>query len=80
MPMVLRGADMLKSLAPPSEPDPKADPNADPNATPQNDSQSGQTLLDKAINTVTQTPDKSAAPGYGKKERTEMDRLFETSQ
>ena len=84
MPMVLRGANMLKSLAPPSEPDPNADPNADPNtdpnAGPQGGAQSGQTLLDKAINTVTQSPDKNAIPGYGKKERTEMDRLFETSQ
>lgn len=87
MPMVTRGADMLRALAPqgffaPSV-DPNADPNADPGTKPQNgaqDGQDGRTLLDKAINAVPRTPDSAGAPGYGKKERTEMDRLFETSQ
>lgn len=88
MAMVIQGSDMLKSLAPPSEPDPNADPNAgpnaDPNAKPQNDPQNGakdgQSLFDKAINSIPKPPDNANAPGYDKKERNEMDRLFETSK
>lgn len=84
IPMVIEGANMLKSLAPT---DPEQDPNA-PDAPAQNGQQQdgatlqdkGKALLDKAINAVPKAPAKSNADGYGKKERSEMDRLFETSQ
>ena len=81
IPLIIQGADMLKALAPATE---EADPNADPNApapskkiTPKDQNQS---LLDKAINAIPKAPAGSKADGYGKKERSEMDRLFETSQ
>lgn len=80
MAMVIQGAEMLKALVPPSDPGDNADPNATaPNAadTP---SKGNQSLLDKAINAVPKAPDDTTAPGYGQKERTEMDRLFQTNQ
>jgi len=80
LPMVIRGADMLKSLIPPSENDPNADPNADPQGGAQTGKTTGKSLLDRAINAVPRAPENSGADGYGKKERNEMDRLFETSQ
>lgn len=83
IPMVVRGADMLKSLVPPSEEgqngvDPNADPNAAPNAPDEQGASDGRSLLDKAINAVPTPPAKQE--GYDQKERNEMDRLFETSQ
>ena len=92
LPMVIQGADILKSLVPPSEPDPCADPNAPdydpaacaeqnqgPNAPDaQQGNNGGQSLLDKAINAVPKPP--ANQEGYDQKERNEMDRLFETSQ
>lgn len=81
MPMVIQGADMLKALVPPSE-DPNADPNADPNVDPNADTNaqnSGQSLLDKAINAIPTAPGGAGDGSYGKKERTEMDRLFDTN-
>jgi len=78
--MVIEGANMLKTLAP-------TDAQQAPNA-PQNKKQKdgtslkdqGKALLDKAINAVPKAPAGSNTDGYGKKERSEMDRLFETSQ
>lgn len=77
--LVIQGADMLKALAPPSEPDKNTDPNAKEPATPQSSTDS-QNLLDKAINAVPKAPDDTTTPGYGQKERNEMDRLFQTNQ
>jgi len=75
IPLIIQGADMLKALAPTTE---EADPNAPTdNPTPKDQNQS---LLDKAINAIPKAPAKSKTDGYGKKERSEMDRLFETSQ
>jgi membrane protein required for colicin V production len=83
IPMIVQGANMLKALAPPSDKDAKKAP-GDPSAkSPQKGpslKEQSKTLLDKAINAVPQAPDGSKTDGYGKKERTEMDRLFETSQ
>ena len=77
VPLIIQGADMLKALAP-------ATPNVDPNApAPTNkptQEDQNQSLLDKAINAIPKAPAGSKADGYGKKERSEMDRLFETSQ
>ena len=83
IPLIIQGADMLKALAPPTE---ETDPNAPAKppsdktktTTPQKDQ--NQSLLDKAINASPKAPAGSKADGYGKKERSEMDRLFETSQ
>jgi len=83
IPLIIQGADMLKALAPPTE---ETDPNAPAKppsdktktTTPQKDQ--NQSLLDKAINAIPKAPAGSKADGYGKKERSEMDRLFETSQ
>ena len=75
MPLVIQGADMLKALIPPSQ----DDPNADPNAPPADGQTDNQSLLDKAINAVPSAPNKTGDGSYGKKERTEMDRLFETN-
>jgi len=83
IPLIIQGADMLKALAPPTE---ETDPNAPVKApgdktkktAPQKDQ--NQSLLDKAINAIPKAPAGSNADGYGKKERSEMDRLFETSQ
>lgn len=84
MPMVIEGAQTLKLFF---TDEAEQDPNA-PDAPAQNGQQQdgatlqdkGKALLDKAINAVPKAPAKSNADGYGKKERSEMDRLFETSQ
>lgn len=85
IPLIIQGADMLKALAPPTaEPDPDAPtstgkPIDNTTGKPAPDDQN-QSLLDKAINAIPKAPAGSNADGYGKKERSEMDRLFETSQ
>ncbi|MFC1672885.1 CvpA family protein [Pseudomonadota bacterium] len=86
LPMVKQGASALKSLIPESEEpvDPNApldpnDPNYDPNAPAQVPGDA-KSALEKAINPTVKTPGGSKADGYGRKERSEMDRLFETSQ
>jgi len=76
LPMVIQGADMLKALVPPNE----ADPHSAPHAAPQDPTAPEQGLLNKAIDGVPQAPDNAKAPVYGKKERTEMGRLLESSQ
>lgn len=85
LPLVMQGAEMLKFLVPPSQEDQNStqDPNADPNAAPGPGAapQDGNpTLLDKAIRPVPKAPDQAPSNGYGRKERSEMDRLFETSK
>lgn len=74
MPTIIRGANMLKALVPASDEEPQ-----DANQ-PADEQTSSQSLLDKAINSVTEAPSGTTTDGYGKKERTEMDRLFETSK
>lgn len=83
IPMVVRGAEMLKSLVPPGEEDqngldPGADPNAASSAPAEQGASDGRSLLDRAINAVPKPPAKQE--GYDQKERNEMDRLFETSR
>jgi len=85
VPLIIQGADMLKALAPPTaKPDPNADPNAPKSGPAPADKTTSkdqnQSLLDKAINAIPKAPTGSKDDGYGKKERSEMDRLFETSQ
>jgi len=77
VPYIRQGADALRNLYSSQYGAPApADPNADPNAAPQG----VQGALEKAITPIIQAPGGNAPNGYGKKERTEMDRLFETSQ
>jgi len=76
--LIIQGADMLKALVP-ADTDPDAKSPAT-NAKTTDLKKQGQTLLDRAINAVPEIPSGSKADGYGKKERSEMDRLFETSQ
>ena len=78
IPMVVQGANMLKALAPPSDDGGKKAPKTQKQGASITDQ--SKALLDKAINAVPQLPGGSKDDGYGKKERTEMDRLFETSQ
>lgn len=75
MPLILQGSDMLKALVPP-------DPNADPNApkTQGGTPKYSRTLLDRATDFKPKTPTGSGASGYGRKERSAMDRLFETNK
>lgn len=85
IPIVIEGANMLKALAPASAQDAPTDPNApQPDAGAQNQGPSlteqGKALFDKAINAVPKAPKNADDDGYGQKERSEMDRLFETSQ
>jgi len=81
MPMVRQGADVLRSLAPQDQTDPN---NSDPNAPKQNKTgtllNDGKSLLDRATNAIPKTPTGPGQSGYGQKERSEMDRLFETNQ
>jgi len=81
MPVVIQGADILKSLVPLSEKrhnvtDPKAPPQGRKNSAKKNH----QSLLEKAINAIPSAPSRTRDGSYGKKERTEMNRLFETNQ
>jgi len=79
LPMVVEGANMLKSLAPPSEQDQNGqDPAAPAGGASTKDKV--QQLFKDAITPVPEAPKGANADGYGKKERSEMDRLFETSQ
>lgn len=81
LPLIIQGADMLKALAPPTaEPDPNAPAAKDKPAAKPAQKDQNQSLLDKAINAIPKAPAGSNTDGYGKKERSEMDRLFETSQ
>lgn len=73
MPLVLQGADVLKSLVPP-------DPNAPPKTNSSTLLDNGKALLDKATNFKPQIPTGPGTTGYGNKERSEMDRLFETNK
>jgi len=77
IPLIIQGADMLKALAPATE---GTDPNAPAPTNKPTQKDQNQSLLDKAINAIPKAPAGSKADGYGKKERSEMDRLFETSQ
>lgn len=74
MPTIIRGASMLKALVPASDEEPQD------GSLPADEQTSSQSLLDKAINSVTEAPSGTTTDGYGKKARTELDRLFETSK
>ena len=81
MPLIIQGSDILKALVPT---DANAPNNSTPNA-PKRDKmgmllKSGRSLLDKATNFKPKIPPDPGRNGYGRKERTEMDRLFETNQ
>ncbi|HEY9079643.1 CvpA family protein [Magnetovibrio sp.] len=81
LPLIIQGADMLKALAPATEePDPNAPATKDKPAAKPAQKDQNQSLLDKAINAIPKAPAGSTTDGYGQKERSEMDRLFETSQ
>ncbi|MBF0247603.1 MAG: CvpA family protein [Alphaproteobacteria bacterium] len=79
LPYVIQGADTLRALVP-EDKNHKPSPGQPPKTgeKPQSD---GQSLFDKAINAVPKMPATDEKPdGYDNKERSEMDRLFETSQ
>ncbi|MEG3618903.1 CvpA family protein [Magnetovibrio sp. PR-2] len=74
MPFVQQGADMLSALAPAQAQDPNA-------KEPKSGSKQGtKSLFDKAITPVPKAPEKDKSGGYGNKERSEMDRLFELNK
>jgi len=77
--LITQGAEMLKTLAPatPAGISPNATPDDQKKTTPGEPTQS---LFDRAINALPKPPGASDTSGYGKKERSEMDRLFETSK
>ena len=79
IPMAIEGAEMLKSLAPTSE---EPQNGSGPGATQGGPSTKDkvQKLFKDAITPVPEAPADAGTEGYGKKERSEMDRLFETSQ
>jgi len=74
MPLVLQGADMLKTLVPPNTNDPKAQSQKNSSSV----LNEGKALLDKATNFKPKTPSGPGTTGYGRKERSELDRLLET--
>ncbi|PHS78875.1 MAG: hypothetical protein COB59_04625 [Rhodospirillaceae bacterium] len=76
MPLIIQGADFLKSLAPQTQ----TDPNAPASKTSNSILKDGRTLLEKATDFKPKTPTDPGQNGYGRKERSEMDRLFETNQ
>ncbi|MCW8914524.1 MAG: CvpA family protein [Magnetovibrio sp.] len=75
MPFVIQGADMLRALAP-SSPEGEGE-ELNPDGTSKQDTKS---LFDKAITPVPKAANGDKPDGYGKKERNEMDRLFETNK
>ncbi|MBL4614828.1 MAG: CvpA family protein [Magnetovibrio sp.] len=84
MPMVIEGANILKSFVPVSYQDQNGQ---GPNGQTPNGATEGlstkdrmQKLFNDAITPVPKAPARSKSDGYGKKERSEMDRLFDTSQ
>lgn len=90
-PLLIQGADFLRSLAPAQPPAAPKDPNQDPRAPQQpgggqNGSQNGgqnggqSSILQKAITPTIQAPGNPNDEGYGRKERNEMDRLIQTNQ
>lgn len=83
MGMVIEGANVLKSFVPVSYQDQngEAPEGKTPNGAPQGSTKDKiQKLFNDAITPVPKAPEGSKSDGYGNKERSQMDRLFETSQ
>ena len=83
MPLIRQGADMLKTLVPSDPSNQPANPN-DPNASKQNRSgkrpNDNRSFFERAQDFKPKAPKGSGASGYGRKERSAMDKLFETNQ
>jgi len=76
MPLVLKGADFLKSLAPQTQTDPNAPASNTSGATKKDN----RSLFEKAQDFKPKTPTDPGQNGYGRKARSEMDRLIENNK
>jgi len=81
MPMIIQGSDLLKAFVPASEmPPTDKGPKSKKTGTSKDLIKNGKSLLDKATKAIPKTPAGSGKKGYGNKERTQMNRLFELNK